>query len=1026
MNKIHIEKGLRSSNPKINWSLVFATTSAVLSLLVLLGWTFNIDVLKRPLQGFVAMNPLTAIFFLCSAIAIYLKSNKLEVNILSIFGSVLSLVVFFLASIKFYGDFFDINFGIDTYVFQNSIGKDFTGHFTNRMAPNTAIGFVLTSLAILLINVKIRKAHLPSQFIAILIASIGLLSLLGYLYNVKSFYGFLASEPMSLNSAFCFLFMAFSILFEKKEQGFMQEITGNLMGAVFMRKLIPIAIMSTIGLGFLRLYISQKFYLPVELGVGLLILAIALFATIILWFSARAINHKHNEQIEAQKETRKIAQRLKLATHSGGVGIWEYDVETNELIWDEQIYRLHGLTNTNLRPSEARKKGLHPDDMQRLKDEIQTAILNSRDFESEYRVIWPDSTIRYLKAIGNIDNDSSGKGIRIIGTKWDITASKIAEEKLTEYKHFFTNSNDLVCIANTEGYLELVNPVFESKLGFTFEELTKNPFVDFIHPDDLGPTMETYERQVAGAEVINFINRYRKKDGSYVWLDWNARTNEQTGKLYCLARDITEQKRVSDELQQSHIFLDTIIENIPNMIFVKDATDLKFVRFNRAGENLLGYSREDLIGKNDFDFFPKEQAEIFKENDLKVLKNGVLVNIEEEKIQTSTGERWLRTKKLPVQDKNGKPIFLLGISEDITESKKAQEKLVEFKHFFHNSSDLAIILHMDGSTDTLNQNFSKILGYTEKELLKNNLVSLLHPDDLDSTLKKLDYLIGGKPLTNYEFRLRKKDGTYIWFEVNSTPNIESKKIYSTLRDTTTRKENEELLATQSLRLKMANEELETFSYSVSHDLRAPLRSLEGFSKALLSNYQGKLDEDADRWLNFIESNANRMGILINDMLAFSKVTRTEIVKTEINMKLVAQDVYNFEKGNYIGNSIQFDLDELPAINGDSAMIRQVWHNLISNALKYSSKQNEIKIKISCNTENGHQVYSVQDNGAGFDEKYKEKLFVVFQRLHLNTEYEGTGVGLAIANRIIRKHGGNIDATSKLGRGSTFTFTLPIN
>lgn len=235
-----------------------------------------------------------------------------------------------------------------------------------------------------------------------------------------------------------------------------------------------------------------------------------------------------------------------------------------------------------------------------------------------------------------------------------------------------------------------------------------------------------------------------------------------------------------------------------------------------------------------------------------------------------------------------------------------------------------------------------------------------------------------------------------------------------------------LLEQRVKELQAANQELKTFSYSVSHDLRAPLRSIEGFSKALLEAYEGKFDETADRWLNFIVENANRMGLLISDMLAFSKVTQSEISRSPVNMRQMAKDVFEEEKEQYADKTVHFQLDDIPEIIGDKAMIRQVWKNLLSNALKYSSKKEEINITISCHSQNGFHHYSVKDNGAGFDEKYKDQLFGVFQRLHGNDEFEGTGVGLAIVFRIVNKHGGQIDATGKLGEGSEFVISFPIN
>lgn len=897
MRIIPFEKELTTALSKRKTNLLYTSFCAFIAGFALIGWLFNIEFFKRPIAGLVAMNPLTAIFFLGLSFALYAKIQKRDKNIFSILSNTVAFAVLLLSSAKLTGDLMGQNLGIDTFFFHDSLQTDLAGNISNRMAPNTALAFILSSLGVLTLHFKFKNNKIPSQFIALLVATVGLLSVLGYLYELKSRAGFLAFMPMAIHSAIGFIFLAFAILFTHKNEGFMQDIMSDLIGATVLRKLIPAVIIIPIILGYLRLFASSKIHLPIELGVEFLILSIIVCSLVFIWYTARLLNNKH--------------------------------IQLN-----------------------------------------------------------------------------------------------VAQEQLLEYKHFFENTNDFACIANKEGYLELLNPNFSEKLGFTHGKLTSNPFVDFIHPDDLASTMETYESQIEGAEVISFANRYRKKDGGYLWLDWNAVTNKETGKLYCVARDITEQKRVSEELVESNIFLDAIIENIPNMIFVKDVNDLKFVRFNKAGEELLGYKREDLIGKNDFDFFPKEQAEQFKSIDYKILKEGIVEVIDEEKIETSNGERWLRTKKIPVKDKQGNPIFLLGISEDITERKKAKEKLLEYKHFFHNSKDLAVILNMDGSIDTLNDNFSKFLGYTDEELYANHLISIMHPLDKKETINKLESLVEGISALNFEFRLRKKNGEYRWFEVNSTPNIQSSKIYAIMRDITYRKYNEDLLLKQSQSLKLANDELETFSYSVSHDLRAPLRSLEGFSKALSAKYEGKLDEDADRWLKFIESNARRMSTLINDMLAFSKITRTELEKSNMDMKAIVQDVFDFETQNYPNHTVQFNLGELPDVNGDRAMIRQVWQNLVSNALKYSSKKKEIKINVNCVTEDDMHTFSIEDNGAGFDERYKEKLFVVFQRLHSNTDFEGTGVGLAIANRIIRKHRGEMDAVSEIEKGSKFTFTLP--
>ncbi|HXB41630.1 MAG TPA: ATP-binding protein [Bacteroidia bacterium] len=222
-----------------------------------------------------------------------------------------------------------------------------------------------------------------------------------------------------------------------------------------------------------------------------------------------------------------------------------------------------------------------------------------------------------------------------------------------------------------------------------------------------------------------------------------------------------------------------------------------------------------------------------------------------------------------------------------------------------------------------------------------------------------------------------------------------------------------------------NKELEAFSYSVSHDLRAPLRAISGYAKIILEDYQGKLDEDAIKLIHAIIRNTKRMGELIDDLLAFSRLGRKQVTSSEINMmalvKLVKEDLVT----NDIENRTNFNCDNLLPAQGDFTLIKQVWVNLISNAIKYSQHKPSTIIEIGSYLKENQMVYYVKDNGAGFDMQYYDKLFGVFQRLHSNEEFEGTGIGLAIVQKIIHRHNGTVWAESKLKEGSSFYFTLPI-
>lgn len=346
-------------------------------------------------------------------------------------------------------------------------------------------------------------------------------------------------------------------------------------------------------------------------------------------------------------------------------------------------------------------------------------------------------------------------------------------------------------------------------------------------------------------------------------------------------------------------------------------------------------------------------------------------------------------------------------------------------------SCIVAITDQSGIIKYANQNFCNISKYTREELLgqDHRIINSGHHDK--EYIRELWRTIASGRIWRGELKNKAKDGTVYWVDTTIVPFLDVKNKpyqYVAIRsDITQRKLAEEENMTLNLelenRVKERTEELESFSYSVSHDLRAPLRAVNGYARILQEDYSEKFDEEGNRLLGEVQNNAKKMGVLIDDLLSFSRLGKKEIRKSRIDMNELVTSVIA-DIGTADNPKVELKFEKLHDVMADRSLMVQVLTNLISNAIKYSSKKNDALVEIRSSHEKNETIYSVRDNGVGFDMQYADKLFGVFQRLHSPDEFPGTGVGLAIVRRIIQKHEGKIWAESYVGEGATFFFSLP--
>ncbi len=748
------------------------------------------------------------------------------------------------------------------------------------------------------------------------------------------------------------------------------------------------------------------------------------------------------DRVKTAEALRKSEDMFKSVFEAANVGK-SITMPTGEMFVNKAFAELLGYKREELKHKKWQDI-THADEIEKITQtlsslfdgEIESARFNKRFIHKNGSFVWADISVALRR-------DSDGKPIDFIITLVDISDRKQAENALKEsetlYRTLIEKIPDGVYKSTHEGRFIEVNPAMVSMLGYeNKEELLaidiKNELY-FNSNDRESLTLDEMREELG-------IFRLRKKDGSAIWVeDHGWYTLDETGETFYhegVLRDITERIQVEDALNASETIYRTLIEKVPDGVY-RSTPDGRFIDVNPAMVKMLGYnSKEELLAidiKTQLYFDPAERDSLVLDQHL--MEMGVY------RLRKKDGsEIWVEDHGWYTLGESGETLFHEGVMRDITDRKNAEEELKESQLLFRNLTLVSPVgifrTRADGYTTYVNPRWSELSGLSFENALGFGWLDAVHLQDRERLTENWNADVNQKQSSTAEYRFLKPDGSIVYVIGYAVPEIKDGIItgfIGSIIDITERKQAEEEIqklneslenrvVERTAQLEAANKELESFSYTISHDLRTPLRALDGFANFLLEDYAPKLDDEGKRMLRIIIENANRMGHLIDDLLAFSRLNRYEIQIEEINMEVMAKNTF-MELNSGIDNKlIDFQVQNIPAASGDPAMIKQVWLNLVSNAIKYSSKKPARVIEVGYKTEGASVIYFVKDNGDGFNMAYANKMFGVFQRLHTVKDFEGTGIGLAIVKRIIQRHGGNVWAEGKVGEGATFYFTLP--